>query len=78
LGQKLLELIEALSPENFILADTPFLIYYLGDIKPYSNITAEIMDSTGAKNSKIFLSLISYTEILVRIFNQKNLNRKKF
>ena len=78
MGQKLLELIEALSPENVILADTPFLIYHLGDIKPYSDITTEIMDSTGAKNSKIFLSLISYTEILVRIFNQKNLNRKKF
>ena len=54
MGQKLLELIEALSPENIILVDTPFLIYHLEDIKPYSNITEEIMNSVGAKNSKIF------------------------
>ena len=77
MGQKLLELIEALSPENVILADTPFLIYHLGDIKPYSNITAEIMDSIGAKNSKIFLSLISYTEILVEILDQKKPEAEK-
>jgi len=77
LGQKLLELIEALSPENVILADTSFLIYHLGDIKLYSDITAEIMDSVGAKNSKIFLSLISYTEILVGILNQKKPEAEK-
>lgn len=77
MGQKLLELIEALSPENVILADTPFLIYHLGDIKPYSDITTEIMDSAGAKNSKIFLSLISYTEILMGILNQKKPEAEK-
>ena len=75
--QKLLELIETLSPENIILIDTQFLIYHLEDIKPYSSVTAEIMDSVGAKNSKIFLSLISYTEILVGILNQKKPGAEK-
>ena len=69
--QELLELAQALNTENTILVDTPFLIYHLEDIKPYSDITAEIMDLVGEKNSKIFLSLISYTEILVGVLNQK-------
>ena len=69
--QELLELVQALNTENTILADTPFLIYHLEDIKPYSDITAEIMDLVGEKNSKIFISLISYTEILAGVLNQK-------
>ncbi|MBU4293463.1 MAG: PIN domain-containing protein [Actinobacteria bacterium] len=75
--QKLLELIENINPENTILADTPFLIYHLEDIRPYSDVTSEIMDSVGEKNSRIFLSLISYTEILVGILNQKKLEAEK-
>ena len=75
--QELLELVQALNTENTILADTPFLIYHLEDIKPYSDITAEIMDLVGEKNSKIFLSLISYTEILVGVLNQKKPDAEK-
>ena len=75
--QELLELAQALNTENTILADTPFLIYHLEDIKPYSDITAEIMDLVGEKNSKIFLSLISYTEILVGVLNQKKPDAEK-
>jgi len=77
LEQELLELAQALNAENTILADTPFLIYHLEDIKPYSDITAEIMDLVGEKNSKIFLSLISYTEILVGVLNQKKPDAEK-
>ena len=75
--QELLELAQALNTENTILVDTPFLIYHLEDIKPYSDITAEIMDLVGEKNSKIFLSLISYTEILVGVLNQKKPDAEK-
>lgn len=75
--QELLELAQAINTENTILADTPFLIYHLEDIKPYSDITAEIMDLVGEKNSKIFLSLISYTEILVGVLNQKKPDAEK-
>ena len=75
--QGLLELAQALNTENTILADTQFLIYHLEDIKPYSDITAEIMDLVGEKNSKIFLSLISYTEILAGVLNQKKPDAEK-
>lgn len=77
MGQELLELAKTLNTENSILADTQFLIYHLEDIKPYSDITAEIMDLAGEKNSKIFISLISYTEILVGVLNQKKPAVKK-
>lgn len=75
--QKLLEFMEILNPENTVLVDTPFLIYHLEDIQPYSDITTEIMDLVGAKNSRIFLSLISYTEIFIGILNQKKPHAEK-
>jgi len=77
LEQKLLEFAKTLNSENTVLVDTPFLIYHLEDIKPYSDITAEILDFAGAENSKIFLSIVSYTEILVGILNQKKPDAEK-
>lgn len=66
--QKLQNLINSFSPETIITIDTPFLIYHLEDVKPYSEITTVILDNIGKNNSMINLSLISYSEILVGVF----------
>lgn len=70
--QKLQNLINSFSPETAIVIDTPFLIYHLEDIEPYSELTTIILNSIGRNSSKAYLSLISYTEILVGIFKQEN------
>lgn len=72
MGQKLLKLLREINPANTVFIDTSFLIYHLEDIKPYSDITSEIMNNAGLKNSKILLSTISFTEALVGILKQNN------
>ena len=72
MGKKLLKFIDKLNPENSIIIDTPFLIYHLEDVKPYSDVTSEILDTIAIKNSRIFVSLISFTEMLVWIIKQNN------
>ena len=72
MGKKLLNLIDKLNTENSIFIDTPFLIYHLEDVKPYSDVTSGILDSIAAKKSRIYLSLISFTEMLVGILKQDN------
>lgn len=75
--QKLLELINKLNSQNTILIDTSFLIYHFEDIKPYSDITEEILNNIGIKNSKIFLSIVSFTEVLVGLLNQEKPDLEK-
>ena len=70
--QKLLKLLREINPANTVFIDTSFLIYHLEDIKPYSDITSEIMNNAGLKSSKLFLSTISFTEVLVGILRQNN------
>ncbi|MBN2073339.1 MAG: PIN domain-containing protein [Actinobacteria bacterium] len=65
-------LIDNLNSKNTILIDTPFLIYHFKDIKPYSDITEVIFNNTGARNSRVFLSIISFTEILVGLLKKGN------
>jgi len=72
LEQKLLKLLREINPANTVFIDTSFLIYHLEDIKPYSDITSEIMNNAGLKSSKLFLSTISFTEVLVGILRQNN------
>lgn len=75
--QNLLELINKLNSQNTILIDTSFLIYHFEDIKPYSDVTAEILNNIGVKNSKIFLSIVSFTEVLVGLLKRKKPNLEK-
>lgn len=75
--QKLQNLINSFSPETAIVIDTPFLIYHLEDIKPYSEVTTIILNSIGKNSAKAYLSLISYSEILVGIFKQENSELEK-
>ncbi len=70
--QKLQDLINSFSTETAIVIDTPFLIYHLEDIEPYSELTTIILNSIGKNSSKAYLSLISYTEILIGVFKQEN------
>ncbi len=72
MGKKLLSLLDTLNTQNSILIDTPFLIYHLEDIKPYSDFTSRILDSIAIKNSMIFISIVSFTEILAGIIKQRN------
>lgn len=70
--QELIRLTGGISPTNTILVDTPFLIYHFEDILPYSDVTSKILDLAGGRSSKVFLSVISYTEVLVGVLNKKN------
>ena len=75
--QKLQNLINSFSQETAIIIDTPFLIYHLEDIKPYSEATTIILNSIGKNSAKAYLSLISYSEILVGVFKQENSELEK-
>ena len=71
MGSRILEFPAASSHVLSVLLDPSVLIYYLEGIEPYNLLAKEIFQDVVDENIRGFLSVISITEFVAKLFVNK-------